>query len=110
MTIEAPDADRLWMPLNGAGALKSIELNGEIISFAGKKQRRFLCYGRSCRAIELTLHFEASKPVPDISIISLRHGLGPESQKLLAARPLWALPQHWGDLRAVSKKLPLGAP
>ena len=111
--IAAPDADRLFMTFGdkdeAARAVSSLALNGQTIAFSEADSRQFACYGRACRAFEMTVVLKAEAPAPELALFAARHGLGPESADLANARPNWALPQHWGDLRVVSAPLPLAA-
>jgi hypothetical protein len=103
--IQAPGADRLWLPIRNRPALLALSLNGWSRDLDGAAN--FACYGRTCRDIELTLTLDPAQETPELILLALTHGLGPESTDLQAARPDWAVPQHWGDLRVVRTRLPL---
>jgi hypothetical protein len=103
--IQAPGSDRLWMPIRNKPALLALSLRGQTQDLNGPAN--FACYGRTCRDIELTLTLDATLEAPELILLAFTHGLGPESDDLQAARPDWAVPQHWGDLRLVRTQFPL---
>ncbi len=107
--IAAPDADRLLLPLEAASTVRSLAINDETIATELDEFQNLICYGRACRSIKLTFRLSATEPASDLTLIALTHGLGAESRALIDARPPWAVPQHWGDLRVVTVPLVLQA-
>lgn len=105
--VSAPDADRFLVPLGAADTIRSIAINDETVATDVGDFQSLICYGRSCRSLKLTFHLDATEPIPDLTLIAFTHGLGSESSALINARPPWAVPQHWGDLRVVIVSLPL---
>ena len=107
--IAASDSDRVQGGLLGEGLeVKSIEVNGSVIDEAAPSQ--FACFGRACRMTTVTIRFEGGGPEPVFDMQAYRYGLGPESAALISARPDWALPQHTGDIRALSATLEIPQP
>ena len=104
--IEAPGADRLWLPVRNAPAVRAVTLGGQTRDLDGSAN--VFCYGRTCRSLELSLSLDATQPAPDLTLLAITHGLGDESAALQAARPDWAVPQHWGDLRVVRAAILVG--
>ncbi len=99
--ISAPDANRLWLSFAGETAISTIGFNGETIESDDMPLQSVICSGRSCTRAVLTLYFDADAPAPELQVMALRYGLGPQGDALLAARPDWAIAQHSGDQRAV---------
>ncbi|MBV1929290.1 MAG: M28 family peptidase, partial [Gammaproteobacteria bacterium] len=107
LLIDAPGVDRFMIPVRNTPALRAVTLGGQATDMRGFTN--IFCYGRTCRNIVLVLSLDTGQPVPDLSLLAITLGLGEESATLKAARPDWAVQQHWGDMRIVRVELPLGA-
>ncbi|MCF6329183.1 MAG: M20/M25/M40 family metallo-hydrolase [Henriciella sp.] len=105
--MSAPDADRMWISLEGEPVVTALLFKGEVIEATDTPLHFINCTGRSCASSTLTLYFDADTPAPELMVMAQRYGLGPESEPLLAARPDWAVAQHSGDQRGVYTVLAL---
>ncbi len=105
--ITAPDSDIIWAPIGDASAIRGVMVNDQKMAFRTKRGLSFACHGRACRALSLTLRLDAAAAAPDVTMFAVRFGLGPEGAALTEARPDWATPIQWGDIRAVVEPLPL---
>lgn len=106
--ILAPEADKLILVRDDLETkLASAAINGTAFSETGLSTNSFLCAGRSCRAIELTLRFAATDPAPNMDVYAIQFGLGPESEDLLEARPDWTIPRQDGDYRLLKARFQL---
>ena len=117
LSIISPKADALTLQLDYAtGMSNKVTMNGVPLFRQGgkmspmtldKKPSVFYlnCVGRKCRDMQVTL---PKRDDSKVIIYAYQYGLGTESHALLDARPDWALPQHRGDRRRVSRTVTLG--
>ena len=99
--MSAPDADRIWVSLEGEPLVTKLRFNGVVIEAEDAPLHFIICTGRSCADNTLTLYIDADTPAPELQVMAQYYGLGAESEALLAARPDWAVAQHSGDQRGV---------
>ena len=102
LQVKASDTDILVMDLSG----DKLKVNEMIVNGAKREtaqQKLVRCSGRSCRDIVYKIKMNSDAQNIVLTLYNYRYGLGAESQDLLNARPEWALPQHWGDVRVATK-------
>ena len=110
LEIAAPDADRIWLSSNSGNLNPSaIAINAHDVDYEDDTLRSLVCHGRYCRTMSLSMTMPAESPEFSMTFTALSDGLGPESAELLNARPDWALPIQWGDMRALSASITIPA-
>ena len=103
LTITAPTADTVALRIDDPNQTsRTLRVNSQTLD--NSTAQYINCVGRTCRKLHLSL--PASEGA-SITIHAYRYGLGEQSRALLDARPSWALPQHRGDRRRVSKTIQL---
>jgi len=76
---------------------------GDVTTPASGEGMSITCSTPDCAKARIVLKLGSSEPF-DLTLIAYRHGLPPEGQKLLKARPAWAVPSQSGDRTVFATK------
>ncbi|MFZ5617166.1 MAG: M28 family peptidase [Pseudomonadota bacterium] len=98
----ANGADEIIVTAPEDAKLGEVTIGGETFALGGDGEKSIRCSGRACATFEA--RFVVGPQRAEWTILGVRHGLGPESEALRAARPNWAVPVHVGDARIVISK------
>lgn len=105
LRFNAPDADRLRLQLTSRLSVDRLSVQGMPVPEDYLRLGRLVCQGRACRDLILEFDLPADRHIPDMNVISVLFGLGPESAPLLSARPAWTITRQDGDYRALVTKV-----
>ena len=98
LEVNAPQGDRLAVSLDVGGALTGLKVNGFEFE-APDSIVNIICSGRACKSTQVEFAFSPSETPLLVDIVSTRFGLGPAGQRLIEARPDWAISRQNGDSR-----------
>ncbi len=102
LRIASNGADQVVFDIPDEAGLSEASIAGTASQFDQPGARSIVCSGRSCATFDLSVVVAAESA--EWTVYGIRHGLGPESEALRAARPDWATPVHGGDARIVLSK------
>lgn len=105
LRLSANGADEIVLVIPEEAALVETTTGGEKSSFGESGEKYVRCAGRACADFSVTA--VVGRTPADWTVIGVRHGLGPESDVLKAARPDWAVPAHGGDARLTLSRQPV---
>ena len=81
---------------------------GEVTTPASGEGVSITCSTPDCTKARIILKLDSSQPF-DLSLIAYTRGLPPEGDKLLKARPAWAMPSQGGDRSLFATKIAIPA-
>jgi len=85
--------------------LRAVTIGGMTIP-APEKTLSITCGTPDCARTRMILQLGSSEPF-DLTLAAYFRGLPPEGDKLLKARPVWAVPSQGGDRNTLAAKIPI---
>ncbi|MEP9359562.1 M20/M25/M40 family metallo-hydrolase [Sphingomonas sp. KR3-1] len=102
----SPLSDRQELFFGKGDAVRGITVQGTTPRTSGPL-RYIGCTGQGCRSLDVKVLLDPKAPVPELTWLRTRYGLGPAGQALVAARPATAQPVHVGDRQVILRTVKL---
>jgi hypothetical protein len=103
----AADGDGIGLLVPAKAKLQAVTIGGVTTPVAGGALS-ITCGTPDCGSKQIVLKLDSSEPF-DLTLFAYTRGLPPEGDKLLKARPAWAVPSYGGDRSLFAAKLAIPA-